>query len=71
MFSMSRGRYPLSVPTALPDAEPAFNPDVISVFRFGSRVRKMEIWKVGNEGDTELLGEGVRKDRLAESSWDC
>lgn len=71
MYSTSRGKYPPSVPTALPDAESAFNPDVISVFRFGSRARKMEIWKAGNERDTELLGEGVRKDRLAESSWDC
>lgn len=71
MYSVSRGKNPRSVPAALPYVEIAFDPDVISVFIFGSRARKFKFWKAGNERDTELLGEGVRKDRLAESSRDC
>lgn len=71
MLSVSCSKNPQSVPVAFPDVETTFNPDVISVFIFGSRVSESKFWKAGNERDRELLGEGVRKDRLAESGWDC
>ena len=42
MYSVSCGKNPWFVPAALPYVEIAFNPDVISVFIFGSRVSKFK-----------------------------
>lgn len=50
MHTVSRGKNHQSASSAFPSAETALNPDVISVFIFGSRESKFKFWKAGNEG---------------------